>query len=103
MVTGGQRHDGLILPQVLADVRVPRFGGGRPRARPDAVLADRAYGSKGNRDYLRSRGIRAVIPEKKDQIATRMRRGSKAGRPPAFEAGTYRNRNVVERSFAYVK
>jgi transposase len=103
VVTGGQRHDGVILPQVLADIRVPRVGGGRPRTRPDAVLADRAYGSKGNRDYLRSRGIRAVIPEKKDQIATRKRRGSKGGRPTVFEAGTYRNRNVVERSFAYAK
>ena len=103
VITGGQRHDGVILPQVLADIRVPRAGGGRARTRPDAVLADRAYGSRGNRDYLRLRGIRAVIPEKKDQIATRKKRGSKGGRPPAFDAGAYRNRNVVERSFAYVK
>jgi transposase len=103
VVTGGQRHDGVILPQVLADIRVPRSDGGRARTRPAAVLADRAYGSKGNRDYLRSRGIRAVIPEKKDQVATRKKRGSKGGRPPAFDAGAYRNRNVVERSFAYVK
>jgi len=103
VVTGGQRHDGVILPQVLADIRVPRAGGGRERTRPDAVLADRAYGSKGNREYLHSRGIRAVIPEKKDQIASRKKRGSKGGRPPAFDAAAYRNRNVVERSFAYVK
>ncbi|MGZ1492260.1 IS5 family transposase [Brevibacterium sediminis] len=103
VVTGGQRQDGGILPQVLADIRVPRVGGGRPRTCPGAVLADRAYGYTSNRDYLRSRGIRAVIPEKKDQIATRKRRGSKGGRPPAFDAGAYRNRNVVEGSFAYVK
>lgn len=103
VITGGQRHDGAIPPQVLADIRVPRAGGGRARTRPDAVLADRAYGPRGNRDYLRLRGIRAVIPEKKDQIATRKKRGSKGGRPPAFDAGAYRNRNVVERSFAYVK
>src|SRR5690625_2274357 len=103
VVTGGQRHDGVILPQVLADIRVPRAGGGRERTRPDAVLADRAYGSRANREYLRSRGIRAVIPEKKDQVASRKRRGSRGGRPPTFDAGAYRNRNVVERSFAYVK
>ena len=103
VVTGGQRHDGVILPQVLANIRVPRAGGGRPRTCPDAVLADRAYGSKGNREYLRSRGIRAVIPEKKDQIASRKKRGSNGGRPPAFDASAYRKRNVVERSFAYVK
>ncbi len=33
VATGGQRHDGVILPQVLADIRVPRAGGGRPRVR----------------------------------------------------------------------
>lgn len=103
VVTGGQRHDGVIPPQVLADIRVPRAGGGRSRTRPDTVLADRAYGSRANREYLRSRGIRAVIPEKKDQVASRKRRGSKGGRLPTFDAGAYRNRNVVERSFAYVK
>ncbi|WP_440588573.1 IS5 family transposase [Brevibacterium permense] len=103
VVTGGQRHDGVILPQVMADIRVPRAGGGRPRTCPDAVLADRAYESKGNREYLRSRGIRAVILEEKDQIATRKKRGSKGGRPPAFDAGVSRRRDAVERSFANVK
>lgn len=103
VVTGGQRHDGVILPQVLADIRVPRAGSGRPRTCPDTVLADRAYGSKTNREYLRSRGIRAVVPEKKNQVATRKKRGSKGGRRPAFDATTYRNRNVVERSLGLVQ
>jgi transposase len=93
----------VILPQVLADIRVPRADGGRPRTRPDAVLSDQAFRSKRNPEYLLSRGIQAVIPEKKDQIATRKRRGSKGGCPPAFDAGAYRTRDVVERSFAYVK
>ena len=46
VVTGGQRNDGAMLAQVLADVRVPRRGPGRPRTTPDTVLADRAYSSK---------------------------------------------------------
>lgn len=103
VITGGQRHDGVILPQVLADIRVPRIGAGRARTRPDSVLADRAYGSRHNRQYLRTRGITAVIPEKKDQIASRKKRGRSGGRPPAFDSMAYKNRNVVERSFAYVK
>ena len=103
VVTGGQCHDGVILPQALADIRVPRAVGGRPRTCPDAILADREFGPKRNRKYLRSHGIRAVIPEKQDQIATRKRRGTKGGRPSEFDAGAYRNRNVVERSFSYVK
>ncbi|GAA1551826.1 hypothetical protein GCM10009691_27940 [Brevibacterium picturae] len=103
MITGGQLHDGVILSQVLADIRVPRVGPGRARTRPDSVLGDRAYGSRANREYLRNRGITAVIPEKKDQVAARKRRGQRGGRRPAFDATAYKNRNVVERSFAYVK
>lgn len=103
IITGGQRHDGVMLPELLADIRVPRLDCGRPRTRPDAVLADRAYGSRGNREYLRRRGIGAVIPEKKDQIAARKKKGSKGGRPPGFDANAYKERNVVERSFAYAK
>lgn len=103
VVTGGQRNDGAMLEQVLDDIRVPRIGGGRPRTRPDAVLADKAYASGVNRRMLRARGIRAVIPEKRDQIASRKRKGSKGGRPPKFDSTAYKDRNVVERSFALVK
>lgn len=37
---------------------MPRIEVGRPRTRPDHVLADRAYTSRKNRRYLRRRGIR---------------------------------------------
>ncbi|XNS26434.1 IS5 family transposase [Citricoccus nitrophenolicus] len=103
MVTGGQRNDGAMLEQVLDDIRVPGVGGGRPRVRPGAVLADKAYASGVNRRMLRARGIRAAIPEKSDQIAARKRKESKGGRPPAFNADNYKDRNVVERSFALIK
>lgn len=103
VVTSEQRPDGVILPQVLADIRVPRTGDGRPRACPYAVLADRAYGSRGKREYLRSRGVRAVTPGKwgpdRDLEKTRQQRWT----APEFDAGAYRNRNLLERSFSYVK
>ena len=35
-------------------LRVPRRGPGRPRTRPDAVLGDKAYSSRGNRALLRA-------------------------------------------------
>ena len=63
VVTGGQRHDGAMLPAVLGDIRVPRMGPGGLRTRPDTVLADRGYTSAINRTYLRSRGVSAVVPE----------------------------------------
>ena len=36
---------------------------------------------------------------KSTRIAHRQRRGSAGGRPPHFDATTYKDRNVVERSF----
>lgn len=103
VITGGQRNDGAMLAEVLADIYVPRPGRGRPRTRPDAVIADKAYSSGTIRRQLRSRGVEAVIPEKSDTIAARGRRGSHGGRPPKLNTDLYKERNVVERSFALAK
>ena len=46
-------------------------------------------------------GIAATIPEREDQLARRRARGS--GRPYAFDAVTYKRRNVVERCFNRLK
>lgn len=98
-VTPGQHGDSTMLKPLLAELAVGRLGPGRPRTRPDAVLADKAYSSRGTRAMLRERGIRAVIPQPRDQIAHRHRRGSMGGRPPAFDPNAYKGRNVIERSF----
>ena len=96
MLTGGQRGDSPQFTTVLDRIRVPRLGAGRPRTRPDRVLADKAYTSKANRAYLRRRGIAATIPSKADQDANRRRLGSKGGRPPAFDPEIYQQRHAVE-------
>lgn len=75
---------------------MPRTGPGRPRTRPDKVRADKAYGSRANRAYLRRRGIRCTIPEKADQVRNRKKRGSRGGRPPKFDKIDYRDRHAVE-------
>lgn len=87
----------------MTAIRVPRSGPGRPRTRPDAVLADRAYSSRAIRSHLRQRGIRAVIPQPSDRIGHRLRRGSAGGRPPAFDAEGYKQRNSVERCINRLK
>lgn len=74
-------------------LRIP----GRPRTRPLAVLADRAYSSRGIRNHLRRRGIRAVIPQPSDQVGHRLRRGRLGGRPPGLDSEAYKQRNTVER------
>ncbi|PSK53528.1 hypothetical protein B0E53_07108 [Micromonospora sp. MH33] len=96
VITGGQRGDSPQFIPVLRKIRVKRVGGGRPRTRPDQVLADKAYTSKGNRGHLRARGIKACIPSKADQDAHRKAKGSKGGRPPAFDPVVYRQRHAVE-------
>jgi transposase len=103
VVTGGHRNDGAMLGAVLADIRVPRTGGGRPCTRPDAVIADKAYCAGTYRHALHRRGIRVVIPEKSDQIAARKRRGRRGGCPPELDTAAYRGRNVVQRHFALAK
>ena len=96
LITAGQRGDSPQFIPVLEGIRVPRPGPGRPRTRPSRVLADKAYTSRGNRLYLRKRGIKATIPSKADQDAHRRKRGSKGGRPPAFDKNIYRQRHAVE-------
>ncbi len=96
VLTAGQRGDSPQFVAVLDGIRVPRLGGGRPRTRPDRVLADKAYTSRANRRYLRRRGIAATIPSKADQDANRRKRGSKGGRPPAFDPERYKQRHAVE-------
>ena len=81
---------------MLDAIRVPRPASGRPRTRPDRVLADKAYGSRANRGWLRRRGIRCTIPEKADQAANRKKKGSSGGRPPAFDPERYKQRHAVE-------
>ena len=96
MLTAGQCGDSPKFAAVLGGVRVPRLGPGRPRTRPDRVLADKAYSSRANRALLRRRGVRAVIPEKDDQAAHWRAKGHKGGRPPAFDRAAYKLRHAVE-------
>jgi transposase len=96
VVTAGQRGDSPQFQTVLARVSVPCAGRGRARTRPDRVLADKAYGSRANRAYLRRRGIRCTIAEKADQIRNRTNRGRRGGRRPAFDKDVYKQRHAVE-------
>jgi transposase len=96
-LTAGQAADNPQFTTVLERIRVPRRSGpGRPRTRPVRVLGDKAYSARGNRAYLRRRGIPATIPIKADQQAHRRKKGSAGGRPPTFDSTEYRQRHAVE-------
>lgn len=105
LVGPGQGGDSPMFPHLLAALKIHRagpqggLGPGRLRTTPAALLGDKAYSSRGTRTLLRSRGIKAVIPEPSDQIGHRKRRGRVGGRPPALDTVAYKGRNVVERGF----
>ncbi len=96
LLTAGQAADSPQFIPVLNQMRV-RLPVGRPRTRPDAVAGDKAYSARANGAHLRKRRIRAVIPERKDQLANRKKKGSQGGRPVDFDAELYKERNTVER------
>ncbi|ANP51837.1 transposase [Streptomyces griseochromogenes] len=96
VLTAGQAADSPPFLPVLEKVRA-RLPVGRPRTRPGAVAADKAYSSRANRSYLRKRYIKAVIPEKKDQAVNRKKKGSRGGRPTRRDVDLHKERNTVER------
>ena len=86
VLTGGERHEQLVLEAVLDTGAIRRQGPGRPRLRPRRVAGDKAYSSPKARRSIRRRGIVPVIPTKSNEP-----------RDPAFDRQAYRLRNRVER------
>jgi hypothetical protein len=82
---------------------------GRPRGRPTGCWPspDPTHRALGRQGLLLPRQPRPAAPQAdqdrhpsaRHQIVYRQRRGSAGGRPPDFEAETYKRRNVIERSF----
>ncbi|WP_156515278.1 IS5 family transposase [Dietzia timorensis] len=99
----GQGGDSPMLAPLLDGLSVARDGPGRPRTRPDMLRGDKAYSSRATRRTLRNRGIKAVIPEPRDQQQHRRNRGSRGGRPVDLDVEAYRGRNVIERGYSDVK
>jgi len=102
VVSAGQCNDATWLERVLDEIRVPRRWG-RPRKRPPRLRLDHAYSFKKQRQVLRHRGIRCISPEREDAKKHRLAKGSKGGRPPAYDIEAYKGRNVIERCINRLK
>ncbi len=101
LLTAGQAGDNpQLLPLVDGYFRTEQTSDG---ARDVRLLADKAYSHPSTRTALRRRWIKHTIPERDDQIARRKAKGSAGGRPPAFDAAIYKQRNTVERGFNRLK
>jgi transposase len=85
-LTGGNRNDVTQLLPLVDGVEPVTGRRGRPRQRPERLLADRAYDHDKYRRELRARGIRPVIARRETE------HGSRLGR----------QRWVVERTFAWL-
>ena len=85
-VTGGNRNDVTQLIPLLDAVPAVGGVGGRPRRRPESVIADRGYDHDKYRRLVRQRGVKPVI----------------ARRQTEHGSGLGRHRWVVERTFAWL-
>jgi len=96
MLSPGQAGDNPYLKPLL---QAHRHGD----TRAFRLLADKAYSHPSTRAHLRAKRIPHTIPERSDQITHRRKQGSAGGRPPAFDAELYKDRNTVERGFGRLK
>jgi transposase len=92
-LTGGERHD-LLGVEALFEAGALRTGRrGRPRWKPVAVVADKAYSAAWFLEALRRKGIVPVVPNRADHQPEN----------PDFDRGIYRKRNLVERLVGQLK
>lgn len=84
--------ENMVAEAVLAQLRVPRLGVGRPKTRLHVVAMDKAFDSTELRRALRRRGMRASVPERVWQGRKRRKRGC----PPVLHSASKR-RYQVER------
>jgi transposase len=91
------RAEVCLAQQTLDTIKVARPRG-RPKQRPEKLVADRGYDSSAFRHALRGRGIRVCIPPKRRPKNWKAKRG----RPVVARKDDYRLRYKVERSFAWL-
>jgi transposase len=84
-----------LLERTLDTMAVGRWGGpGRPRKRPERLIADRGYDCNPLREALKRRGIEPIIPARRNNPRASDQDGRKLRR--------YRRRWIVERTFAWL-
>jgi transposase len=67
LLTGGNRHDITQLLELIDAIPPVRGRRGRPKRRPDAVYADRAYDSDPHRAALEDLGITPYLARKRTE------------------------------------
>lgn len=84
-----------LAEETLDAIRVGRrHQGGRPRQKPERVIADKGYDSDALRARLRQRGIALIVPHRSNRCRTLPQDGRVLRR--------YKKRWIVERSIAWL-
>jgi transposase len=82
-----------LVDKVLAQIKVPINGPGRPKSNPKRLIGDRAYDSDKLRKDLRNRQIALIGPHRKNRKKPKVQDGRKLRR--------YRKRWKIERTFSW--
>lgn len=67
LLTPGRQHDSTVAERAMRQGAIHTCQRGRPAVRPKRVAADKAYGSRAFKAWLRRHGIRPTIPRKSNQ------------------------------------
>jgi transposase len=99
LLSSGAAYDGAYFHPLLAEVSIAQKKG-RPRTKPEEIVADKAYGATALRSKLRKRGIRGMIAEKRLPAARKRR---KKGPHYRFDKDTYKKRAIIEQQIGWLK
>lgn len=94
-ITSASPAEVKLAESTLDRIQVPRSGRGRPKRKPQRVVADRAYDSGKLRLSLARRNIELVCPHRGNRKSPSMQDGRALKR--------YRKRWKVERTFAWLQ
>lgn len=97
LLYGGQASDISYAQPLLDEVSIPSSQRGRHRKRCKWSLADKSYDAEALRRYCDQYQMQPVIPLRS------MKRKPKPGLPRLFDRPKYRQRNIIERMFGWLK
>ncbi|GED22267.1 hypothetical protein HHA01_12440 [Halomonas halmophila] len=92
----GQDGDTQHFMPTMESIHLPGQVG-RPRKRCRHIVADKGYDSDALRRYCYRQRMKPVIAQRK------MKRRPRPGLPRGFDKPKYRERNVIERGFGWLK
>lgn len=100
-LVAGQRHESPFAEVTLEAVPLTRLGGvggvgGEGRRWPSRLAGDRGLSVPRLRVWLAERGTKDLIPHRADEL-------KRMEVEPAFDAESYKRRNVIERLIGWLK